>query len=496
MIKAYIKLLFILLFLTLSVVSCISGTKKTVTEPDTTKITEEEEKQKEEALLKKQQEEEAQKKKEEKQYDGDRYVGKAKKDFASGIESYFQEGCSASIEKWKAAYEKDPLSQIAFNVALCYERNGDNKNSFDWYLKSFETNSTEARPLYNAYFIFPQKNGDKFEKMMEYALKITDEVEKNIFISWLNFEKGDLENTIKYAKKALKLDEQNIDAMVVLGRAYYKKKMMELATSIFSTAEQINPDNFKLQRIYGFLEYDKKNKSSALLHFQKAKKLNPEMPEVLNMIAILYMETEDFAMAEKELQSALTLYPDFYSAKLNLAIVYKGLSKFKESAALFSELEKDKNFPQELKKSLYYNKAILYLDADVDGDKNPERYDFATETLNQYLEYVPKNDKEERKKVAEYIKEAAVGKKKLVLYQKMMQRKEQKRKEEEEEEKRYKEMQKNQAKESAEKEQSEKSDVPEIKDEKETPEPSVDEDSESVPADENNETSNDAEIQN
>jgi len=366
---------------------------------------------------------------EKKIYDGLKYVGPAVKSFRDGTEAYFGKGCKEAIEKWKQSMEEDAENpMIAYNIGLCFSRSGKDPDAEQWYKKSFDIDGKYIKSLYNLYILQQKYARVDKEYFIKISEKIEDNVDRNNFLSWFYLKEGNNEEAIKYAKTCLKEDEQNVDAMVTLGTAYFEKDMIELSTMIFSTAEKINAENFRLQRISGFLAYRQKDKVKAIAHFKKAKKINPELPEVSNMIAILSMETEDYQKAKEELESALLIYPDFYAAKLNLAIASRGLKEYKNSEKVLLELENDEKLPEELKKNVIFNIAILYLDADVDGDRNPERFDKAVEYLEKYKKLIKKRDKKEKKKIADYIKEAKVEKKKLQAILKMKARQDAKRK--------------------------------------------------------------------
>ncbi len=376
-----------------------------------------------------------------KSYDGLKYVGPARRGFVVGVESYFSEGCGKAIDSWEKAFEKDDLNaRIAYNVALCYQREGKISESKRWYLKSFELEKSFVEPLYN--FAAIDLKEKKFKKDFYVTLMkdYPDEVVKSNFFSWLSLKLKNYDEAILFAKSALKNDEQNVDAMVNMGTAYYHKEMFELAGMIFSTAEKIDENNFRLQRMMGFLSYREGKTAAATDHFQKAKRLNPELPEVSNMLAVLAMEIESFEIAKNELEFSLGIAPDFHAAKINLAIAMKGLAKFKEARKLLSEIEGTKDLPIDLLKSVYYNTAILYLDSDVDGDQKPERFDLSISYFEKYLKLVPKRDRDEIKKVRGYIKEAGIEKKKLVRINKMRARMEAKRRAAEEEAKAFDEL--------------------------------------------------------
>ncbi len=367
-------------------------------------------------------------------YDGLKYVGPAKEKFTQGVETYFAQGCGGAVKLWDDAFANDNGNgSIAYNIGLCYERQGKPDDARQWYLKAVQARNQQSAALYNLALLDLKRGKMQAAEYQRLAEGVRDVVVRNNFLSWLYLKQKNHAESIKYAKAALKEDEMNVEAMVLLGTAYFEKDMLELAEMILSTAEQINPNDFKLQRLSGFLEYKQGRKQKATEHFQKAKKINPEIPEVSNMLAILAMEIEDFTTAKNELEFALRVAPDLQEAKLNLATALKGLKEYKRSREILQELEKQPGIPKEMLRDVLYNLAILFLDADVEGDGQPARFDVAVTYFTKYLETVDKKDKSEQKRIADYIKEAQTEKKKAEAYLKMKAKQEAKRKKEEEE---------------------------------------------------------------
>ena len=378
------------------------------------------------------------KKKEPDHYDGLKYNGPAEKPFSEGLGKYFTDGCSAAIDEWKKALEKDPERyQVAFNIALCYQRMNNADESRKWFEKSFQINPEFTRPLYNLVLMLKGSIKEDVDHFLDLINRTEDEVEKYNFIAWLYIQTGDFDEAEKNAKKVLKLDEQNSSAVISLATVYYSKKMYELAQMALTTAEKWDSENFTLHRLFGALLYDMGDKKNAAVHLQKAIKINPELPEVRNILAVLSMEIEDFNSAKEHLEFALKIAPDFKQAKVNLAMACKGLGDFKRAKELLIELENDKNIAPETLKSVLFNMSILYLDADVEGDKSPKRFDVSIDYFNKYLKVVSKSSdfKKEKVLIDGYIKEAATEKSKLEFYLAKKARDEKKKKAIEEEHK-------------------------------------------------------------
>jgi tetratricopeptide (TPR) repeat protein len=350
-------------------------------------------------------------------YDGGKYVGPAAADFEEGLRAYSDGGCEKAVKFWQAAFSKDQRNaQIAFNTAVCFERMKNREDAASWYEKAYLADNSFTKPLYNLALLYmPVQIKEKEGYLMQLAEKNADVVEKYNFIAWLNLQLGRNNEAEKYAKMVLKEDEQNSEAVISLATSYFSKKMYELAESALETAEKWDPENFRLQRLYGFLLYRTGDSKGATTHLMKSVKTNPDQPEVRNILAILAMKIEDYSTAKEQLEAALKIKDDFWTAKLNLALAYKGLEDYKNAAVLLDELEARTDLPQSLRNSVIFNKALLYLDADVNGDKNPARFDTAVKYFNDYLKLIAKskNFKEQKALVDGYIKEANTEKKKL-----------------------------------------------------------------------------------
>ena len=370
-------------------------------------------------------------------YDGNHYNGPAAADFTEGMSQYEKGGCAAAMEPWKSAFGKDPRNaRIAFNIAVCCNRMKDKSAAAEWYGKSFKSDHSFMLPLYNSALLYTQEQlKEKESYFVQQAEKNSDVVERYNFLAWFYIQLGRSDEAEKFAKMALKEDEQNSEAVITLATSYYNKKMYELAESALETAEKWDAENFRLQRLYGLLLYKTGDTKGATTHLMKAVKINPELPEVRNLLAVLAMKIEDYATAKEQLEAALKIKDDFWSAKLNLALAYKGLEDYKNSAAVFSELEERSDLNETLRNSVIFNKALLYLDADVDGDKNPARFDTAVKYFNEYLKLIAKSKtfKKEKALVDGYIKEANTEKKKLEFALAAKAKAEKKKREQEEE---------------------------------------------------------------
>lgn len=381
----------------------------------------------------------------ENRFDGTLYVGEGKKEFEKGLEFYFQTNCTQAISHWKNGLDDDKYAApLAFNIALCLDREDKVADAEKWYKKSFNIDNNYTAPLYNLFLLKNRTKNANLSDFEKLALKIPSAVHRYNFLAWVYYQVKKYTYAEDNARKALKIDEQNSDAVVILASVYFKKGMFKLAQSALAIAEKWNESDFRLQRLYGFVLYKLGDVARATVHLQKAKQLNPELPGVLNLLAVLSFNIEDWDTAKQNLEFLLDFYPQFAPATLNLAIIHKQLKEYKKSNALLQQLEKRKDLSDEVRYKMYYNAAILHLDADVEQTGDVKRFDIAADYLQKALAVLKgkKGKRKQRKMLLAYVKESKFEKRKLQIQMKAKVKREKRRKERAEEDRKYQEKRK------------------------------------------------------
>lgn len=202
-------------------------------------------------------------------------------------------------------------------------------------------------------------------------------------------EKGNYTEALQTARDALKVHEQNVDAMLVIAEAYYKQGKFELVRAVTSSALQVDPkirspeESSQIYNLQGFAMLGLGEEGLATLSFKKAAEADENNAAAWNNMGARYLDGGDVATATSCFKYALELDPRFYKAQLNYGAALRAEGKLEQAeAAMRKALELRPNYPE-----AYFNLGVLYLDADpFPGLDTTQRLNKAIQNLGKYRE--------------------------------------------------------------------------------------------------------------
>jgi tetratricopeptide (TPR) repeat protein len=199
-------------------------------------------------------------------------------------------------------------------------------------------------------------------------------------------------------KKALKVDEKNIPAMVALATSYASRKRYELARMVLENARQVDEIDPAILNRLGFVEMALGNRPQAIEHFKAAAALRNDYPEAHANYGAILADADDFAGAAVELELAVKYAPRMAGAWLDLGNAWRGQQEFEKSEAAYRKaLELDPGL-----NDARFNLAVLYLDVAKPGLPTLQRLE---EGLGWFDQFEKNGGKEPR--VAGYRKDTA-----------------------------------------------------------------------------------------
>ncbi|HYV47044.1 MAG TPA: tetratricopeptide repeat protein [Myxococcaceae bacterium] len=207
------------------------------------------------------------------------------------------------------------------------------------------------------------------------------------------------ETAINEAKKVLKADEKNVHAMQQLAQSYAKQGKLELAKMVLENARAIDTGDAVTQNLLGNVYFALKQRPQALESYQKASSLRPDFAEALNNYGALLNQAQDYEAAAKALERAVAAAPNFAPARLNLGNAYRGLQQFDKALEQYKKAEQLRPQPD-----VYFNLAVLHLDADNAPLDPIDRLKSAIAYFNQYKDKGGRDDR-----VEQYLKDAQKG---------------------------------------------------------------------------------------
>ncbi|MCH9688045.1 MAG: tetratricopeptide repeat protein [Deltaproteobacteria bacterium] len=201
--------------------------------------------------------------------------------------------------------------------------------------------------------------------------------------------KGQMKQAVSTARQALKVHEQNVDAMLVIAEVYQKEGKYELVRAVTSSALQVDikirtpEDSSRAYNLQGFAMLAMGEPTPATQSFKKAAEVDDKNASAWNNLGTRYLEAGDVGTATACFSYAIDLDPKFFKAQLNYGAALRASSKWEEAETTFRlALKLRPNYPE-----AYFNLGVLYLDADpFPGLDTTQRLNKAIQNLNKYRE--------------------------------------------------------------------------------------------------------------
>ena len=134
------------------------------------------------------------------------------------------------------------------------------------------------------------------------------------------FEKGNFQGAKEAYLRVLKVEPNNLAALVNLGSTEYRLGNNEEAERLFRRSLQIKPDNPTAWLNLGMVYLDRNEPMRALAAVAQAVVHSPDDPVARNYLGVAAGRNRWFDAAEAELRRAIELRPDYADAHFNLAV--------------------------------------------------------------------------------------------------------------------------------------------------------------------------------
>src|SRR6266508_3483573 len=247
----------------------------------------------------------------------------AKHSFSEGLRLEAAGDLGPASASFERAYDADPyLAHAGVNAALLRERLGDPDGARALYVRLLEENPGFGPAVRNLVRL-SLRRGDLAGAEKEARERLARGPESAPLLDVL-LAAARLDEAEEASRKALKLDERNVSAMVNLATAYHRKKRNELAKMVLENARLIDDRDPAVWNRLGFVELSLGNRAQALEDFRTAAALGPDYPEARANYGALLADAEDFQGALTELEVAVRFAPGSAATWLNLGNAYRG----------------------------------------------------------------------------------------------------------------------------------------------------------------------------
>ncbi|MCB9717473.1 MAG: tetratricopeptide repeat protein [Myxococcales bacterium] len=201
--------------------------------------------------------------------------------------------------------------------------------------------------------------------------------------------KGQMQEAVQTARQALKVHEQNVDAMLVIAQVYYKQGKFELVHAVTSSALQIDAkirtpeETSRAYNLQGFAMMAMGDEIAATQSFKKAAEVDENNAVAWNNLGTRYLDAGDTATAMSCFEYALQLDARFPEAHLNHGAALRANRQWEPAEAeMRKALELRPNYAE-----AYFDLGVLYLDADPFPNLDTtQRLNKAIQNLGKYRE--------------------------------------------------------------------------------------------------------------
>ncbi len=171
-----------------------------------------------------------------------------------------------------------------------------------------------------------------------------------------NLEK--YEESIKYFKKAININERYRDPISNLGRSFHKTQKFNLSLDAYKKSLKLDPNHNQTIINYGSVYHEIGNYNEAEKLYKLAIENDPKNPEVYNNIGVLYGEIGNKEGAIKNYRKALDLDSNQYKVFRHLC----STGEIKVNDPIFMRMEKlfEKVIPDEDKMLIGFGLGFIY----------------------------------------------------------------------------------------------------------------------------------------
>ena len=228
------------------------------------------------------------------------------------------------------------LQQLAVQQSL--RKPTDNLDAYDMLLRG-RTRAAETTPSGN------RAAREMLERAMAMAPNYADayaelagvHFERATF-GWSEFPQQDIDTAIRYAQKAIALDDESVLAHGVLARAYAATRKYDLAMAESERALEINPSDAEVLRARAAVLLWTGRVEEAIATAEIANRLNPNIgPEAALNLGIAYLLIGRYADAVRLLETVRTRFPAYPLLDLPLAGAYAELGRMTEAKEALEE---------------------------------------------------------------------------------------------------------------------------------------------------------------
>lgn len=162
--------------------------------------------------------------------------------------------------------------------------------------------------------------------------------EANYFLGAIALKQGRVDDAIGFLSTAVKIDDENVDALLALGEAHLAKGDNQSAITQFKRAAKVAPKNCNVMIAYGSALVEAgllDGQEGAIVILTRAKDCAPDNPNVYVALGDAYRKQGVAPLANMNYEKALDLSPKDVETQMKVARTYASNRQYNEAVQAF-----------------------------------------------------------------------------------------------------------------------------------------------------------------
>ncbi len=304
--------------------------------------------------------------------------------FADAVEVARRDPAAAVPRFVDAANRSTGFYAAWFNAGAAAEAAGDVGSAERHYRQALTVRPDYGLALVNLSALLGRtgRDGDA-QKLVDDALKTGPEkAGPHLAAAQRAFNNRDLSRAEEEARLAMRYDERNVPAMLLMARVFRAQGRLDTARFAVDNALALEPGNALLHLERGNVLALQQEKKEAVIAYERAARLRPNLGEAQEGYGLLLLELGFPSEARAAFEILARLEPKSARAQLHLGNAFRATKMYPQAEAAYRKaLELDRGFDD-----ARFNLGILYLDNPVPGPDELTRWKTGLTELKAFKE--------------------------------------------------------------------------------------------------------------
>ncbi|MEW6511585.1 MAG: tetratricopeptide repeat protein [Bacteroidota bacterium] len=162
--------------------------------------------------------------------------------------------------------------------------------------------------------------------------------ESNYYLGSIFLARGKVDEAIGYLRASVDRDNENVQALKVLGEALLRKNDYGNALNQYRRAVKLAPKDVSIAAGYAFTLLAADSIDAAIIQFTRAKEFTPDRADLYDGLGDAYLKQNVLVLAISNYQKALELEPGNIAIHLKLARVFFRNRQYSESVHEYDDI--------------------------------------------------------------------------------------------------------------------------------------------------------------